>query len=214
MPRHVGRIGADASLEIGREDAGLDGHLAEQGRLDALAGRLGGEPRLVSEAGFDVVSELVGEPVGRRAIEIRLVLDRDDPLDPIGIRSLPAELNPVVPPSLLDQLAAGSAVDRLSNVAPWIAGMRERVAVPRPLAGGVANHVEEVGIDGPIAERTAGCERRRIDLYHDRVPAALFGAELAGDDCRTRTLRGTTPARRTDRPTARSRTRRPESRLW
>jgi len=30
MPRHVGRIGADASLEIGREDAGLDGHLAEQ----------------------------------------------------------------------------------------------------------------------------------------------------------------------------------------
>jgi len=72
MPRHVGRIGADASLEIGREDAGLDGHLAEQGRLDALAGRLGGEPRLVSEAGFDVVSELVGEPVGRRAIEIRL----------------------------------------------------------------------------------------------------------------------------------------------
>jgi len=112
MPRHVGRIGADASLEIGREDAGLDGHLAEQGRLDALAGRLGGEPRLVSEAGFDVVSELVGEPVGRRAIEIRLVLDRDDPLDPP------------------DTVASGGAESGCSAVASRSARGRQRGGPP------------------------------------------------------------------------------------
>ena len=128
--------------------------------------------------------ELVTERPGGAGVEVRFVLDGDDAADPVGVRPSLAEFDPVVPATFLDEIAAGGAVDCLSDVAPRVARMRERVAVPRPVCGRVADDVEKVGVEFALAERPARSEACGVTLDDDGVPAATLRAELPRDEYR------------------------------
>jgi hypothetical protein len=154
QPLHRGRVGVHGGApgsvagvasapvgERGREDSRLDRHRPQQRRFDPVAGRLRRQPHLVGEGCLHVVVELVDERVGRRAVEVRLVLDRDDPPNPLRVRPHPTELDPVASPPRLDEVPSRRAVDRLADVPPRVARMRERIAVPRPRRRGVPDDV-------------------------------------------------------------------------
>jgi len=106
-----------------REDTRLDRQILEENRFDALAGFSGRDPDLVGDPHRDVVLELRAERAGSAGIEIRLVLDRDDSLEPVRIGTLASDLDAIAVLSGCEDAPIVGAVDRLADVAPRIAGM-------------------------------------------------------------------------------------------
>jgi hypothetical protein len=176
-----GRLGG--AVGVDEQDAGLDGNVLQQCGFDRLAGGRRRDPHLVGERERHVLLELWCEVAGGARVEVRLVLDGDDPLDPVRVGPLPPEFDTAVRPlPCLDDAAVARAVDRLADVLPGVARMWERVAVPRPVGGGVADDVQEVRIQSFCAESAPPPEALGVDLDDDGVPAPPLRAELPGDD--------------------------------
>ncbi|QLD88562.1 hypothetical protein HWV07_05750 [Natronomonas salina] len=175
------------------EDADLDGHGLQQRRLDLLAGRPRRQPHLVGQRQRDVVFELVGQHPRGGGVEVRLVLDGDDAVDPVGVAVAPPELDPVAVPPGLDEPPVGGAVDGLADVPPGAAGVGEGLAVVRPRGGRVAGDVQQVRVQPLLAEGRTLLEGRVARLNHYGVPAAPLGSELPGDDGRAVALAGRRP---------------------
>ena len=171
MPRDARRPAIDAGGEIRRQNPGLNRKCFEQRGLDGRPGFGGGEPHLVGETGFDIVAELLGESVGRRGVKIRFVFDGDQAVDPVGIGGDPPDLDAVARRACLDDPTVGRAVDGLPDVSPRIVGFGQRVAVPRPLRGCIANDVQKVGIEFILAEGGAGGEGLRVSFDDNGISA-------------------------------------------
>jgi len=184
MPGDAGGVGVDATGEISRQDPGLNRECLQQSWLDGRPGFGGGNPDLVGEAGFDIVIDLFGQSVGRRGVEIRFVLDRDQPPHPVGVGSDPFELNPVALAAGLYHATVGRTMDGFADISPRIVGLGECVTVPCPLSGRVADDMQEVGIEFVVAEGRPGLQCVRITLDNDGVPAPVFGAELPSNKIR------------------------------
>jgi len=150
MPDDVGGRGRSAH----GEDAHLDGEPLEQRRSGLLGPR--GHPGLVGQRQRDVAAELIGQVPRGAGGEVGLVLDGDDPSDPVGVRADPAEFDPAATATGLDCPPVGRGVDRLAGVPPGVVGLGERVPVVGPLRRRVTDDVEQVRVERRPAEVPAG----------------------------------------------------------
>jgi len=150
-------------------------------RGEELPDHLTDHPDLVGQSSLDIVLQLVGQLAGRTGIEIRLVFDGDQSVDPVGIRRNSLDFDFVaIAPRLHDSAIIGP-VNRLPDVSPRVAGVGQRVAVKRPLGWGVADDVKQIGVEFALTELLARSQCLGVGFDDNRVPATLFRAELAGD---------------------------------
>ena len=180
-PDNACGVGATLARRDG-QDASLDRDVLEQRRLDAPAGLGGCNPHLVGQRECDVVAELWPERPGRAGVQVRLVLDGDDPVDPAGVGLEPADLNPAVALATLQHPPVPSPVNRLADVPPGVARVGEGFPVPGPLGGRVPNSVQQVRVQAALAEGTAGSQPLGVADEDNGVPPAALGSQLARDD--------------------------------